>query len=301
MSASPEESIRARACPVCEGDALLVGGVPSRFSQRTFSLARCSNCAYTFVTDPRTDFSSIYDDAYYSGNGADPLVDYEREMDDPRTVRTYEWRGVVDAVASLTDLSARTRWLDYGGGLGGLVRHAREGIGCEIVGFDEGYGADRMRDRGIPNVSRTELDALDRSFDVVTAIEVIEHTLDPVGMLRDVRSVLAPGGIFFLTTGNAAPHRDDLSRWSYAGVPDVHVGFFEPSTLAYALEQAGLEVVWPGFVPGLDQIIRYKVLKTVRINRRNRLEALVPWRLAARVVDRRYRTSAMPAGRRPLD
>jgi SAM-dependent methyltransferase len=278
-----------------------VGEVPSQYSGRTFSLARCSTCSYTFVTNPRTDFAAIYDDAYYSGSGADPLVDYEREMDDPRTVRIYEWQGVVDAVASLTELSPRTRWLDYGGGLGGLVRYVDETIGCDVVGFDEGYGIDRMRDRGIPHVTRAELDERDGSFDVVTAIEVIEHLCDPVDMLRDVRRVLAPGGIVFLTTGNAAPHRDDLSRWSYAGVPDVHVGFFEPPTLAAALEAAGLEVVWPGFVPGLDQVIRYKVLKTARVHRRNSLERLVPWRSFTRLVDSRYRTSAMPAGRRPRD
>ena len=45
-------------------------------------------------------------------------------------------------------------------------------------------------------------------------------------------------GLLFLTTRNAAPFRKRLSSWRYV-VPDVHVSFFEPTTLAVALEVAG--------------------------------------------------------------
>jgi SAM-dependent methyltransferase len=301
MSGNLPASTPARWCPICGGDALLVGEIVSPYSFRTFALARCSRCSYAFVLDPRTDFAELYDEKYYSGLGVDPLVDYEREMDDARTVRTYEWDGIVDIVSGLTELSRRTRWLDYGGGLGGLVRHVRDVVDCEIVGFEEGYAVERMRDRGIEHVNRAELDELDRSFDVVTAIEVLEHSVDPLEVLRDVLRVLAPGGVLFLTTGNAAPHRNRLARWSYAGVPDVHVGFFEPTTMAGALEAAGFEVLWPGFVPGFEQVIRYKVLKTARIHRRNIVERALPWGSVARMVDRRHHVTAMPAARRPSD
>jgi SAM-dependent methyltransferase len=286
-------------CPVCGGDVRPAGSVASKFSHREFALVRCGSCSYAYVLEPRTDFAELYDEAYYAGRGADALVDYEREMEDPRTVRVYEWRGIAAVIDELSVLAPSTRWLDYGAGLGGLVRYTRATVGCESFGFDEGYGAEQMAARQIPSLTRAEVEAANGTFDVVTAIEVIEHTVDPVELLREVFRALVPGGLVYLTTGNAEPRRQDLTRWAYAKVPDVHVGFFEPATLARALEAAGFEVLWPGFVDGLSDVIRYKVLKTARVHRTNGIERILPWTSLSRIVDRRHHVSAMPAGRRP--
>jgi 2-polyprenyl-3-methyl-5-hydroxy-6-metoxy-1,4-benzoquinol methylase len=40
------------------------------------------------------------------------------------------------------------------------------------------------------------------SFDLVTAIEVIEHVESPIGFLRNVGRLLAPGGVAVITTPN---------------------------------------------------------------------------------------------------
>lgn len=241
----------------------------------------------------------LYDADYYAGRGADPLVDYMGEMQDPRTIREYEWRGIERAVASLLDETA-PRWLDIGCGLGGLVRHAGRFAKADVVGFDEGFSAEWMRERNIPTLTAAELNERRGTFDVVTAVEVIEHVTDPVALLSQVAALLKPGGIFFLTTGNAEPHLKRLGSWSYV-LPDVHVSYFQPRTLREAYRRAGLEPVEAGFLPGYEDIIRYKVLKTLRVRRRNLLERLVPWQLASRIVDRRHRVSALPLARKPLD
>jgi SAM-dependent methyltransferase len=152
-----------------------------------------------------------------------------------------------------------------------------------------------LKESSIPTVSESEMATSLERFDVVTAIEVIEHAVDPVGELKRIRAVLKPGGLLFMTTGNAAPFRDRLPSWRYV-TPDVHVSFFEPETLAAALRAAGFEPAFPGFGPGWVDIIRFKTLKGLRRHRRSRLEGLVPWRLAAHMVDRHLRLSAQPIG-----
>jgi SAM-dependent methyltransferase len=268
--------------------------VHSAFSNRTFDLAHCPACHYSFVVDPRTDFASLYDAAYYEGRGADPNVDYARELEDPRTIRTYEWRALLTIVEHLRGSTDGLRWLDFGCGLGGLVRYAR-GRGLDVVGFDEGYAAEQLGERGIPALGPSDLEVSVCSFDVVTAIEVLEHLVDPMPTLRLITRLLRPGGLLFVTTGNAAPFRDRFEKWDYVQ-PDVHVGYFEPVTLDVAFRGAGLEPAHPGFIPGFTDLIRYKVLKTLGVRRRSKIEAIVPWPLAARAVDRRYRVSAHPIG-----
>ena len=69
---------------------------------------------------------------YYAGAGADPLVDYVGEIEYPaETIRIYEWRGLMSVVAALVPLRPETRWLDFGCGTGGLVRHCRNALGVD--------------------------------------------------------------------------------------------------------------------------------------------------------------------------
>lgn len=285
------------ACPVCGAKPVDLPSLRSDFSEIDFHFRQCGECGLSFVANPRVDFANLYDGEYYAGRGADCLVDYLREMDNPRTVRKYEWRGIFRAVTSITN-SSNIRWLDYGCGLGGLVRSVRDRGVTEAYGFDEGWSAHWMGDHGLPVLSRDDLDSQHGTFDVVTAIEVIEHVPDPVAVISHVSSLLKPGGLLFLTTGNAEAHRARLTRWSYVR-PDVHIAYFEPRTLVAVYERSGLEPYRAGFLPGYDDIIRYKVLKSMRVHSANWLERLVPWGLVSRVVDRRHKVTAQPLARRP--
>jgi SAM-dependent methyltransferase len=285
-------------CPICDSSTDPLTTVRSDFSGIDFEFRQCPSCHLSFVANPRTDFAELYDAEYYAGRGADTFVDYINEMNSDDSVRFYEWQGICRAVSSL--VKARPfKWLDYGCGLGGLVRFARQSGMSEVYGFDEGYSADWMTQHGLPVLKESELIEHQGSFDVITAIEVIEHTVDPVGFMKQIATLLKPGGLFFLTTGNAQPHRDQLAKWSYVH-PDVHVSYFEPSTLECLYERCNLEPVRAGFVDGYDDIIRYKVLKTLRVKSRNRLEGLVPWSAASRIVDWRHRVTQQPLAVRPI-
>jgi SAM-dependent methyltransferase len=266
----------------------------SPFSGLEFEFRHCKPCGYIFVANPRLDFEHLYDCAYYDGRGADVNVEYLAEMEDPQTLREYEWRGVLRAVTSLLGRSP-SRWLDYGCGLGGLVRYAREHGIDGAFGFDEGWAAAWMENRRLPLLRQANLTTYEGTFDVVTAVEVIEHTPDPVGFMAHVSRLLRPGGVFFLTTGNSEPHLKRFLRWNYVNC-DVHIGYFQPRTLARVYERAGLLPEFPGPLPGHDDIIRYKVLKALRFHRRSPLERFLPWSVMARVVDWRHAVTAHPVG-----
>lgn len=284
-------------CPICGCETADLATIRSDFSHEDFFFRRCDECGLVFVTNPPEDFVSLYDAAYYRGDGADSFVNYVEEMGNPRTIRAYEWRGITRAVQSLCDRQD-ARWLDFGCGLGGLVHYARANGFPNVYGYDQGWGADWARDHGIELLDDEQLSGQAESFDVITAIEVVEHIPGPVGTMERIASLLKPGGVFFLTTGNAAPHRDSFTAWKYVH-PDIHLAYFEPRTLSEAYRRAGLQPLAAGFLPGHEDIIRYKVLRTLHGTSRNPLERLVPWGVVGRVIDRRYKLTEQPLARKP--
>lgn len=291
-------------CGICGERAAHAGVVYGRQLRRDFELARCHWCGFAFVVDPHLDFERIYDRDYYAGRGADPLVDYVFELEHPdRTIRRYEWEGIATLVSDLVghassdegSVSGGYRWLDYGCGNGGLVRHLRDVCGVDAVGFDEGWIVEEAKQRGVPIVSRDDLAKMSGTFKVVTAIEVLEHTADPVAELRKMRDLLMPGGLLFLTTGNAEPHATRLHRWSYV-IPEIHISFFEPRTLELAMRSAGFEPERRDLGRGFDAVLKFKLVKNLRVRKRSMLIDVFPGGLLGRVADRRVRVSEHPIG-----
>jgi SAM-dependent methyltransferase len=286
------------SCRVCDGLMRSIGTKASPHSGRVYLLHQCPSCWYSCVEDPPTDYAAIYDEAYYQGRGADPLTDYAAELADPRTVRLHEWRGIVEIVGGMHEIGPQTRWLDLGCGLGGLVRHLRsEGLAV-AMGSEDGYAGRRVIEAGLPCLSSDELLEHEGTFDVVTSIEVIEHVIDPLAFLRQVERLLRPGGVFFLTTGNARPQRDRLTKWPYV-IPEIHVSFFEPATIEMAFERVGLVPEHHGYVRGFDRVIRYKTVKNLPGPVRRLADRVVPWGVVAPAIDRRFGVSAFPIGRKP--
>jgi SAM-dependent methyltransferase len=260
---------------------------------RAFHFARCEACGFVAVIDPCTDYAALYDETYYRGEGADPLVDYAHEVAHPHdTTRYYELRGVTALLRARRGDLTGLRWLDYGCGAGALVAHANR-AGADCFGFDTGAFAERARAQGERILTAAELDRMAGTFDIVTMIEVIEHVVDPIALLRAVARLLRRGGLLFVTTGNAQPHAGSFLAWGYT-VPEIHVSYFTPQSLARAYEAAGLTAVAGGYGPGWTDILRFRILKSLRVKERSALEAAMPWPLLARLADLRYRPSAHP-------
>jgi SAM-dependent methyltransferase len=114
----------------------------------------------------------------------------------------------------------------------------------------------------------------DESVDLATALEVIEHLVNPDNMLREVRRVLRAGGHLLLTTPNLAswvnrllllfgyqPYNCEVSTEVLAGVPwrdrtfakpSGHIRPFTLKALKELLTHHGFEVVHVKGAPGVE-------------------------------------------------
>jgi SAM-dependent methyltransferase len=140
----------------------------------------------------------------------------------------------------------RGRLIDIGCNEGrGLTLYARNGFSA-VEGLETNpVAADAARRRGFV-VHGGALTAFqpDAPYDVAVLSNVLEHALDPVAMLRDVRRILTPDGEVWISCPNAASWLRHVfgRRWINWHVP-FHVVHFTAATLSRALASGGFTTV----------------------------------------------------------
>ena len=147
--------------------------------------------------------------------------------------------------------------LDVGCGAGLLAEAlAREGFA--VTGLDAGgeviaAAQDHAQGQGLNLTYRQGtaevLAAEGEKFQVVTALEIIEHVADPAAFLGSLRALLAPGALLFLSTINRTPKSyvvakigaEYVLRLLPAGTHDWKK-FIKPEELGWLCREAGLRL-----------------------------------------------------------
>ncbi|HEY5290615.1 MAG TPA: bifunctional 2-polyprenyl-6-hydroxyphenol methylase/3-demethylubiquinol 3-O-methyltransferase UbiG [Caulobacteraceae bacterium] len=163
---------------------------------------------------------------------------------------------------------AGLRLLDIGCG-GGLVCEPMTRLGFAVTGIDaagESVAVARAHADGLSlaidyrEATAEALVAAEPPFDVVLALEIIEHVADPAAFLADCARLLAPGGVMILATLNrtlrslalAKIAAEYILRWIPAGAHDWR-RFLTPEELRGMLAGAGLAAQAP-FGVALDPL-----------------------------------------------
>jgi SAM-dependent methyltransferase len=162
--------------------------------------------------------------------------------------REVAQRRLARVVRLLGKPAAQCRLVDIGCSRGDFVAFAQAfGFAAEGVEPAAQIAADaRAAGRDVKTGLLEEQSYPDAVFDCVTLFEVIEHLPAPLGLLRECRRILKPGGVLLLSTGNGASWtaRTLKGRWDYFRIDQDagHVSFFNPRSLALAAERAGFAV-----------------------------------------------------------
>jgi SAM-dependent methyltransferase len=231
----------SRPCPVCgtpgpsdlgrivHGQPALVAGIPIDLGGREFRLRGCGACGFQYKDPPipPEDLLRCYRQA---------SVDHWQESPDPRKRR-------FDTLAELLEKHARgRRILDVGCFNGALLAYL--GPGWLRHGIEPSAEAARLAARrGVRIVAPTleQVPATLEPFDVVLAIDLVEHLVDPMQFFRRLRPLLSPGGVFVVGTGDTSAWSWRLagSRYWYCGLPE-HVSFFNERCLRSIAASIGL-------------------------------------------------------------
>lgn len=175
-----------------------------------------------------------FDESYFVGGSKSNYQDYgdvEAAIDKGfmPEVRRY--------AASAGADKKRKAYLDIGCAFGFYVERLSR-LGWQAFGLDiSAYAISRGRARGVANLHVAEgqdLPFRDESFDLLTAIDVIEHIPpeDGVRMVAETRRVLKKGGVAFFATPNFLTNRYWNIRVPEFEDPDeTHINYQSVETL----------------------------------------------------------------------
>src|SRR5580700_7540062 len=159
--------------------------------------------------------------------------------------------------AARLDSLAGLRILDIGCG-GGILSEPLARLGAAVVGADPAEGNITVAQRhaaaaGLAvdyrNTSAEALAAAGESFDVVLAMEVVEHVADVGLFVEVIAGMVKPGGLLFVATLNrtlksfalAIVGAEYILRWLPRGTHQWDK-FVTPNELEIAIEQSGLQI-----------------------------------------------------------
>ncbi len=175
---------------------------------------RCGYCGFLFTRFFDSWTAEEFGEFIYNSD----YVKADPEYSGTRPLRTAEQMTILAQCRE-------ARILDYGSG-GGEFEEAMRARG---FGSIESYDpfSHPVRPSG--------------TFDLITCVEVIEHTLSPVRAIADMRSFLKEGGAI-LFTQNLQPADIERIRcsWWYIAPRNGHVSTFTARTLAIVGEQTGM-------------------------------------------------------------
>jgi SAM-dependent methyltransferase len=234
-------------CPVCESTQCillgpparrlptLVAGVPIDISDLQQKFVRCLTCDYAFI-EPCIPEARLLD-CYHRSSGHHWSTD-----DSVASSRFYDRKRAI----LLKHLNSGKRVLDFGCYDGGFLAYLGEGF--DRYGIEPSdSAAQRAGQCGVKIIGPT-IEAIRpgsvEPFDGIVSFDVMEHLPQPVPVLRSLRSLLKPGGILMIETGNYnAPRFRKLGPLYYYASIVEHVGFFDQQSIEEAGRRAGLRVV----------------------------------------------------------
>ena len=241
--AENERSIEHSSCYICASTRR-----ESLAEIHGFEYVTCEDCGHVYTTRRYTDEAIR---RFYETNTYWAEVTYAN-----KSTCHYRRDNVARPKVEFAErycAGSRGTWLDVGSGIGDMVSVAQEN-GWKATGLElsetsvafakEIFNVELLRQT--MEEYRDHHPELAGTVDVVSLIGVLEHVVDPVGLLRQANQMLKPGGMVMIQVPNARSMATMVQETFTQNVfrhmsPIEHIMVFTESSLNRAMTNGGFE------------------------------------------------------------
>ena len=237
-----QKEITVAPCRICGGRRAKIVRRHLRYNIKR-NVLRCVKCSFVYLERPSIAKSYYLGKKYRAlhgpslGKKSSPRELFETYLPFQRQIHKT-MGSLLRPSVSLLDVGCSTGHFLYS-----LKGKVRTRVGLELS-RDEVSFIRRNLDFPVYNVPLEHADILEGPFDVVTALQVLEHVEDPVGFLQHIKKHLKKNGTLYLEL----PNLDDVLRTAYRVKEyedfyyrEPHLSYFSKDSLRRALTKAGFE------------------------------------------------------------
>jgi SAM-dependent methyltransferase len=237
---------RLAACPLCGGSALVY-----QFTHESTPIVRCGECGLLMRNPQPSDaeLASIYTRAYFIGHEHE--AEYLHDASDTDRLKRGTAAGYLDAIEARLRIEGRPnhglRLLEVGSGLGNLLVEA-EARGYEVTGIEYAESSVELANArlGGARVRQGSIESADlapSAYDVCVMADVLEHTRNPIDVLRAAWRALCPEGLLFIAVPSLDSWSARLMRQRWMEFKLEHLFYFDGQTIQAALFRTGFDRV----------------------------------------------------------
>lgn len=239
-----KKSLKEIECNLCGSNNYTPIG-----NKYSYQIVSCK-CGLIYV-NPRPseeEIDKIYDKEYFSGG-----YDFGRQkLDYIKDEKVFKVFPKIILGMLNKKFPNKGSILDVGCAAGYLLEIAQDNgwhiDGVEISKFAQEIAEKKLGKKIFSSLNDPEL--LNKKFDIVASLEVVEHVSDPASLLEDMRQFLKDNGILVVTTPNVknANLYKSFLDWECI-LPPVHLYYFSKETISKMLEKAGYDVIDVSYGP----------------------------------------------------
>lgn len=229
--------VLVKSCPLCHHN-----DSRPKYKIEDFDIVQCRDCGFVYLNhEIETRDEELNYEMYFESTTLDDYTDDSEDINiqQARLINSTRLHWVQSR-------HPQGRLLDVGCGRGFFLKHAID-AGYEVEGVELSVSAAQYATEhfNVPvHVSNLEHErAFSNEYDVITLWHVLEHFHQPVTVLQNLWTMLAPGGTLYVEVPNLNSVKFRLSapgtRWQGGNHPRYHRSFFTQDTLQRALRHAG--------------------------------------------------------------
>jgi 2-polyprenyl-3-methyl-5-hydroxy-6-metoxy-1,4-benzoquinol methylase len=257
------------------------------------NVVECLRCGLAYI-NPRPlmeYFNRFYDKNYFLKADDDPknnvgYEDYSSIVADWLKIGTSPELDIVENIRPIKDCQL----LDVGCATGHLLFLA-EKHGAKVIGVEvSDYAAQFARENFNLDIRIGPLESHKFSpeiFDIILALEVIEHVPSPTRFLKEISRILKPGGIVAISTPNYRCARSLKERWVGFQFAFEHLYYLSDEVLARMATCHCLEPLFWETTGTPIAFAEYEKLRPLRTSFK-RIPGVMPlWNVLSRVFEKK--------------